>query len=329
MMSTYSRDFSVAIWDVQTGHRLLRFDAHSGSVPSVAFSPDGTRLVTGSADNTARIRTAFPWRTETYPGSVAQPFSERLELHKRLRLLAWERTRNQTPVRAGSRTNVSAFIGEVTLPSECPIKTQPLLPIPARDPRAGLEQIDLSGLYNAALTETWQPATSLDEVDMNLSALPGGLQDLAGVSFDVRGLIQLRRTAADWLWEWRRFPQQVSVQVGRKFSRLQVLHAAINAERAGTRIGTYLLHYADGSQLPLEIICGRDLGDWSEDPAEPKPKEAVVAWTGEDPSRHDGRSLRLFQRTYANPQPDLEVARIDFVSAMTKSGPFLVAMTVE
>ncbi len=60
--------------------------------------------------------------------------------------------------------------------------------------------------------------------------------------------------------------------------------------------------------------------------------QASVAWTGEDPtpaSAEKPGGLRLFCRTYPNPHPELEVQTVDFISAMTKCGPFLVGMTVE
>jgi WD40 repeat protein len=44
------------VWDLSTG-RQLRQLIHDGPVVRVAFSPDGTRLATASADNTARVWT--------------------------------------------------------------------------------------------------------------------------------------------------------------------------------------------------------------------------------------------------------------------------------
>jgi WD40 repeat protein/tRNA A-37 threonylcarbamoyl transferase component Bud32 len=48
-------DCTARIWDVRTGRTLVEFKGHTGELTSVAFSPDGTRLATGSQDKTARI----------------------------------------------------------------------------------------------------------------------------------------------------------------------------------------------------------------------------------------------------------------------------------
>ena len=41
--------------DARTGAMLLELKGHAGSVRSVAVTPDGRRIVTGSVDRTARI----------------------------------------------------------------------------------------------------------------------------------------------------------------------------------------------------------------------------------------------------------------------------------
>jgi WD40 repeat protein len=46
------------MWDVETGELMWSRAGHSGPVYNANFSPDGTRLVTGSNDKTARIRDA-------------------------------------------------------------------------------------------------------------------------------------------------------------------------------------------------------------------------------------------------------------------------------
>jgi len=48
----------VAVWDVRTGKQLLDLRGHSAMVNGVAFSPDGTRIATGSNDHTIKLWTA-------------------------------------------------------------------------------------------------------------------------------------------------------------------------------------------------------------------------------------------------------------------------------
>ena len=43
------------IWDSATGKELLSLKGHTDAVTSVAFSPDGQRLASGSGDKTVKI----------------------------------------------------------------------------------------------------------------------------------------------------------------------------------------------------------------------------------------------------------------------------------
>jgi WD40 repeat protein len=48
-------DKSVRVWDASTGAELKVLNGHTWPVYSVAFSPDGTRIVSGSDDNSVRV----------------------------------------------------------------------------------------------------------------------------------------------------------------------------------------------------------------------------------------------------------------------------------
>jgi WD40 repeat protein len=49
MVTPMDMDPEVRIWDVESGHEVFRHVVHSNKVFAAAFSPDGTRLVTGGA----------------------------------------------------------------------------------------------------------------------------------------------------------------------------------------------------------------------------------------------------------------------------------------
>ncbi|KAI5301544.1 hypothetical protein KEM56_001614, partial [Ascosphaera pollenicola] len=56
--------FDIHIWSVQTGQLLDRLSGHEGPVSSLAFSADGSHLVSGSWDRTVRLWSVFG-RTQT------------------------------------------------------------------------------------------------------------------------------------------------------------------------------------------------------------------------------------------------------------------------
>lgn len=45
----------MALWDAETGQEILTFEGHTGPVVAVAFSPDGSQLVSGAFDTLAKI----------------------------------------------------------------------------------------------------------------------------------------------------------------------------------------------------------------------------------------------------------------------------------
>jgi WD40 repeat protein len=50
-----AQDHTVAVWDVATGKRLNALPAHQGTVYSLAFTPDGASVVSGSEDGAAIV----------------------------------------------------------------------------------------------------------------------------------------------------------------------------------------------------------------------------------------------------------------------------------
>jgi hypothetical protein len=120
--------------------------------------------------------------------------------------------------------------------------------------------------------------------------------------------------------------------VGAKCRVIHCLQAAAWGEGVtDSRIGRYVLHYADGQTAELPLEYGKDLRNWATISGEPKETpNATVVWTGNTPrAASNGQTVQLFKRSYENPRPDVEITHLDFVSAMTFTAPFVVAITVE
>ena len=206
--------------------------------------------------------------------------------------------------------------------TEALIRAKNILP---RNPQLSPNLIDLSPHYNASLDE---PLHTKANPRNNLSALPRGLQTLADVQFDLRGVVQLSSSRLKDLDPDADYPERVNgIKVARHCRRLHFLHASGIAVADSVQIGSYIVHYADGQQREIPIVYGENVRDWWGASNEAKaPEQLQVAWTGRNGATP---RIRLFKTTWENPLPDLEVRTIDYVSKMTLAAPFLVALTVE
>ncbi len=59
-------DHSILLWDVSTGEQLHRLEGHTKAVMAIAFSPDGSRLVSASVDQTLML-----WYVDSGTGLTA------------------------------------------------------------------------------------------------------------------------------------------------------------------------------------------------------------------------------------------------------------------
>jgi WD40 repeat protein len=321
----FGRDPLVNLWDVATGQSLLRFKAHDNVVRAVAFDSEGTRLITGSVDNTARVRKAFDWRMSDYPGDPNLSLEQRLELYK---FRYWSHTyARSNVVSQAERQIVQRVDGQYNVAIDMVAKIHPLRPIPTRDLAAGPNQINLTEVYNASIDEAWQPTESLEGLGQDLMGFPAGLRKWDDVLFDARGVIQLCSSHTDWF----QFPQSIEIPINNRFYKLHVLHGVAYVDREGVSVGEFQLCYSDGQRREIEIQYGRDVRDWwvSRD-LKLNVEHGAVAWTARRLSAASAtEKVRLFRTTYENPRPEIDVVSVNFISKKTQSAPFLLAMTIE
>jgi hypothetical protein len=212
-------------------------------------------------------------------------------------------------------------------------KTESVKGIPARDPKTKLNLIDLSEFYNGSLTAGWLPSTDFGTTAQKTLPVPRGVQQFDKIDFDVRGLIQL----SGQMMKVRGgiFPEKIKgIRVGLKCKRLHFLHAGTwcDSVENGTRIGSYVVHYADGEEREISIVSGDNVGDFSTLNPEAAPHDlprAKVVWKGENAAREWLGMIGIYKIAWENPLPETEVKAIDFVSAMTAASPFLIAITAE
>lgn len=225
----------------------------------------------------------------------------------------------------GADLTVEAVFGSNAAPSGMRKAEATPPTYPPRDPQAAPGLIDLTLYYNARLSDSWLNGTN------NSLAQLVGTQPLAGVLFDVRGIIQLAGERSST----KRFPTQVlGIKLQQNCQRLHFLQAAAysNSETNGEHeIGLYAAHLANGTRLNIPIIYGRNVRDWySKNDEPPLEKELTVAWTGTNPASSAAKqTLRLFALVWTNPAPDIQIESIDFVSHHDGAAPFLIAVTAD
>ena len=206
-----------------------------------------------------------------------------------------------------------------------PIAGKPVGPILDRDPRAGTNHLDLSGFYHVSLQTPWE-FRNLPGND--LAKLPQGFVkfDNIEVSFDVRGLIQLKGTTM-----YPPFPEKIEgIRVNQQGRRIHAIVVTSGREKEGVEVGSFELHYRESPPARLPIHYGQHVLDWWYNPEKRPVTEAAAAWQGVNQmSEKQGRAVWVFYVNFENPHPETPIESLSFHSAMSKSAPFLIAITLD
>jgi WD40 repeat protein/tRNA A-37 threonylcarbamoyl transferase component Bud32 len=195
------------------------------------------------------------------------------------------------------------------------------LELPPRAPGIPSTLLDLTLFYNNRID-----LNVSTEPSHNFTKLPSGRQTLAGgTEFDIRGVIALAMDSG----EPAMYGQVLGIPVAPKCRRLHFLHVGSGQmKQDGIEVGLYRVHYADGQQKEIPIIYGEHLRDHTPewDPRDVTGKNTKVAWDGDSPFKS---RIRLFETTWENDRPGVDIVALDFLSKRTGTAPILFAVTVE
>ena len=296
----------IRLIETLTGRSLATLEAPDGGrIASLRFSPDGSKLAALEQNRQLQLWDLFLVRKALKQTSLdwdLPPYSPR----------------DVSRIRADATLEIDPAAGLDPFASPELART-----IPQRDPQASTNLIDLTEFYNSPLS----PSADL-KVAVNLYDLPRGVQNLAGVAFDVRGLLQLGEPTATG----PKYPMKVSgIVLRRACQRLHFLHGAISVASApkGTQIGSYMIHYTTGRLIEIPILASEALAGEITATAPPH-KLSTVAWKSNSSGPYrSGDRICLVGTTWENPFPAELIASLDFLANRAGPAPFLVAITAD
>ena len=200
-----------------------------------------------------------------------------------------------------------------------------------RDKALPAKYIDLTAHYNAALNEDpYLEAKRQPYFSESFEALKTGLDDYAGVSFDVRGLIVLHGVQTELRQQVAGLVNGVQgIPIGQSARAVHLLHGTSWGFRVpyGTVIGKYNFHYKDGSAQFVDIRYGEHLLDWFLRTKRTASK-ATLAHSHRS-VQEANREIGCYRMTWTNPKPDVPLSHIDFESYGTEASPFLLGITLD
>ena len=355
----WSEDKFVRVWDAGTGEAITPLLPHWDHILA-AFVTSNSVLVTVSGPCVVRVWDLSPSTVPTQDladyasllagGSIRDPSGSRplsgtelatllrsLRSHQpRLfaasaqRLCDWHRRRVSealTPSEARASIfhleRLTRLFPEDTTVGDQLNRCRALL-IPARESQTPPRLLDLTRAYTH----------SLDQQRFgDFAELPRGRQILGNIEYDLRGVIELDHRA-EWTGYAGPFHPMAAILVGQRCERLHFLQATEGDPNIdGSIVAYWVIHYVDGSTQEWPIIYGdqvRSLGSVAAEVGEAR--KAKVVWRGRKPAGHLWHTEiteQLYESTWINPQPALEIARLEFRVGETALKPLVVAITAE
>jgi hypothetical protein len=171
-----------------------------------------------------------------------------------------------------------------------------------------------------------------DQATRAWQTVPHGTQVCDGITFICDGAIRFSglRAAGDG----KTYPGAVlDVPVRGHGSRIHLLQSSENSSGAieGAPYGRIVLLYTNGETRRFDLLYAAHGRDWMHNPRNPAPppldENTTVGWSELHP--RNGSLIRFYHNTFANPLPDVEITRADFISPLHSANLLLFGLTVD
>ncbi|MGD0731196.1 MAG: hypothetical protein ABR956_08025 [Terracidiphilus sp.] len=192
-------------------------------------------------------------------------------------------------------------------------------------PERTFKELSIKDQANAShgKTASGVPLWSTDPEE-NLAALPTGIQEFQGVQFQVLDPATSTRSCMV-LSRQSPYPQSLTVPVGAKAASIYLLDGA-EAHHSAEMLVTF--HYVDGTTHLLDVSA-HSWGFPSDSKyakAGPRTEDTYrVAWQKSTP---DEREFGVYATGINNPNPDREIASVEFAVAGARSKWLILAVTL-
>lgn len=118
------------------------------------------------------------------------------------------------------------------------------------------------------------------------------------------------------------FPQKVvGIPINRKVKEFSFLHTTGWSTKTDSKVGQYIIHYADGTNAPIDLLYAVNIHSWRDSVSTP---QQTLAWKGKTQDKH---AVHIRSYHWMNPNPDKVIATIDFLGADNNISPILLAIT--
>ncbi|MDB6030684.1 MAG: hypothetical protein JWM16_1022 [Verrucomicrobiales bacterium] len=170
------------------------------------------------------------------------------------------------------------------------------------------------------------------EVSKQFGIIREGLQGFDGVPFKVGEKVALTGLeSASRHGDF--YPTEISaITTGVPFTRLHLLHSALNFAKDGVPIAAIKFKYAGGTEEIVRIGYGIHLRTWTRSGMEKKssladPNSHLIS-VGADPG-DPGAGFRVYHTAIENPRPQEQVASLEIQSLFSRATPVILAVSLE